>query len=347
MRTKIGNYKLRHVNRTRKDWRRSALTELGLLVNAWISAFFVPVYWLADSDYAIHAALGSAFVLSSLCCIGLYLIRHSTLRESFWITKIPLVIAEFSIHFLVFYLIFTLFTRDVELWGVGLLVLIFAFPFVFESLLPRPIISDIPDQPDLSDSWSRCWKGIGATSDGENLKQALITAWNEPQRKYHTEQHLRECLVLFEEFQHLAIHPHEVELAIWFHDAVYDVKGKDNELKSAEWARAELLTAGVSEQQSQRVYDLIMATQHSAMDALDTPDKQLLVDIDLAILGSSPARFSDYEQQVRAEYSYVPGFIFRRKRRDILQGFLSRNPIYQTPELKLRFELQARKNLTF
>ena len=347
MRTKIGNYKLKHVNRERKDWRRTALTEFGLLVNAWISAFFVPVIWLNESEYGIHAALGCAFVLSSLCCIGLYLIRYSTLRESFWISKIPFVIAEFSIHFLVFYLIFTLFARDVELWGVGLLVLIYTFPFVFESLLPRPlVISDIPGLPDLSDSWNRCWKGIGAISDGENLKQTLITAWNEPQRKYHTEQHLCECLALFEEFQHLAANPHEVELAIWFHDAVYDVKGKDNELKSAEWARSALEEAGVSKEKSQRVYDLIMATEHSAMDTLDTSDKRLLVDIDLAILGSSPKRFAEYNRQVRAEYSYVPGFLYRRKRKQILQSFLKRNPIYQTPDLKLRFELQAKRNVS-
>ena len=150
-------------------------------------------------------------------------------------------------------------------------------------------------------SWNRCWSGIGAAGDGEVLRHDLITAWNEPQRKYHTEQHLCECLALFEEFQHLAANPHEVELAIWFHDAVYDVKAKDNELKSAEWARAALEGAGVSKEKSQRVYELIMATEHSAMDTLDTPDKRLLVDIDLAILGSSPKRFAEYDRQVRAE----------------------------------------------
>ncbi len=196
---------------------------------------------------------------------------------------------------------------------------------------------------DLRLSWNRCWSGIGASGDGEVLRHDLITAWNEPQRKYHTEQHLCECLALFEEFQHLAANPHKVELAIWFHDAVYDVKAKDNELKSAEWARTALEEAGVSKEKSQRVYELIMASEHSAMDTLDT---RLLVDIDLAILGSSPKRFAEYDGQVRAEYSYVPGFLYRRKRKQILQSFLKRNSIYQTPDLKLRFELQARRNLS-
>lgn len=83
-------------------------------------------------------------------------------------------------------------------------------------------------------SWNRCWSGIGANGDGASLKNDLVTAWNEPQRKYHTLQHLHGCLSIFEEFQHLAEHPHEVELAIWFHDAVYDIKGKNNEQKSGQ-----------------------------------------------------------------------------------------------------------------
>ena len=88
---------------------------------------------------------------------------------------------------------------------------------------------------------------------------------------------------------------------------MYDIKGKNNEQKSAEWAGAALDEAGVSKERITRIYDLIMATEHSAMDELDTPDKQLLVDIDLAILGSSTERFVEYDRQVRAEYSYVPG----------------------------------------
>ncbi|MEC7547633.1 MAG: N-methyl-D-aspartate receptor NMDAR2C subunit [Pseudomonadota bacterium] len=195
-------------------------------------------------------------------------------------------------------------------------------------------------------SWNRCWSGIGANGDGASLKNDLVTAWNEPQRKYHTLQHLHGCLSIFEEFQHLAEHPHEVELAIWFHDAVYDIKGKNNEQKSAEWAGAALDEAGVSKERITRIYDLIMATEHSAMDELDTPDKQLLVDIDLAILGCESARFSEYEKQVREEYSYVPGFLFRIKRRQVLRSFLDRQPIYSTPELQARFESQARKNLS-
>ncbi|WP_300424809.1 hypothetical protein [uncultured Thalassolituus sp.] len=171
MRTKIGNYKLRHVNRKRKDWRRIALTELGLLVNAWVSAFFVPMYWLADSNYAVHAVLGSAFVLSSLCCIGLFLIRHSTLRESSWVSNIPSIIFEVSIGIIGFYLLMNFLLKGYPPILLVLLLALYALPFVYESVLPRPagkseiFGSSIADTPEHMDSEPAYKQGPGLGKD--------------------------------------------------------------------------------------------------------------------------------------------------------------------------------------
>jgi predicted metal-dependent HD superfamily phosphohydrolase len=172
----------------------------------------------------------------------------------------------------------------------------------------------------------------------------LVAAYDEPQRKYHTRQHLSECLTLLDRHLELAKEPAEVEIALWFHDGVYDVRARDNESRSAEWAERELRLAGVAPERVARVGELILATRHS------TPprgrDEMLVVDIDLAILGAPRARFDEYEAQIRAKYSWVPGFIFRRKRREVLSGFLSRNPIYNTPALRETLEARARDNLT-
>jgi predicted metal-dependent HD superfamily phosphohydrolase len=70
------------------------------------------------------------------------------------------------------------------------------------------------------------------------------------------------------------------------------------------------------------VHALVMATGHDAVP--QGRDQEVLVDIDLSILGATPARFDEYEQQVRAEYAWVPEFLFRRKRRAILGQFLAR-----------------------
>lgn len=203
-----------------------------------------------------------------------------------------------------------------------------------------------PSKPGLLQmSWARCWQGLGATGDGQALMQRLLTAWAEPQRKYHTLQHLDECLALFERSCSLAERPAEVAMALWFHDAVYDVRGKDNEARSAAWAQTELTTAGVGAGAIEHITGHIMVTCHAALPM--GADQQLLVDIDLSILGASRPRFLEYEQQVRAEYAWVPGFVFRRKRCEILKAFLARRPIYNTPWMREEFENRARANLAY
>ncbi|KRA54132.1 N-methyl-D-aspartate receptor NMDAR2C subunit [Pseudoxanthomonas sp. Root65] len=195
----------------------------------------------------------------------------------------------------------------------------------------------------LSRSWQRAWTGIGAVGEGNALFARLMAAYAEPQRHYHTQQHLGECLSAFDAARALAERPDEVEVALWFHDAIYDIKGHDNEQRSADLARTALVDAGVVADIADRVHALVMATRHTAVPA--GRDEQLLVDVDLSILGAERARFDEYEQQIRKEYAYVPGFLFRRKRREILKGFLDRPAIYCTPHFHDALEARARNNL--
>lgn len=193
------------------------------------------------------------------------------------------------------------------------------------------------------DSFSCAWRCVGAAGDAAAVASQLLAAYAEPQRKYHTQQHLGECLALWAPLRHLAGRPDEIELALWFHDAVYELQGHENEAKSAGWARSALLAAGASAAVAQRVHDLVMATCHAAMP--QQVDEQLLVDVDLAILGAQQARFAEYESQIRAEYAHVPGDLFESKRREILQGFLDRPRIYGSPHFQSLLEMRARSNL--
>jgi predicted metal-dependent HD superfamily phosphohydrolase len=88
---------------------------------------------------------------------------------------------------------------------------------------------------------------------------------------------------------------------------------------------------------------VLRAVKDTAVPAL--PDQQLLVDIDLSILGAPEQRFAEYEQQIRQEYAFVPKWLFRRKRRAILQGFLDRPQIYSTAHFHAELEQRARDNL--
>ncbi|HEX5737688.1 MAG TPA: N-methyl-D-aspartate receptor NMDAR2C subunit [Hydrogenophaga sp.] len=196
----------------------------------------------------------------------------------------------------------------------------------------------------LSGLFHNCWQALEAVGDEAEVFQRLVTAYQEPQRHYHTLEHLSECMALFDDHRRLAAQPAEVEMALWFHDAVYDVKANDNEARSAEWAATALTNAGVNHQQVHRVVQHILATRHA--DTPEPGDQSLLVDVDMAILGAPRARFDAYEIQVRAEYAWVPETVFRQKRSEMLSAFLARPWLYNTPALRSMVETPARANLT-
>ena len=196
---------------------------------------------------------------------------------------------------------------------------------------------------DLHTSWQRMWSGIGALAGGEQTYEELVARYSEPHRKYHSLQHLSECIQWFETVTALALHPGEIEAALWFHDAIYELKQHDNEEQSASWARTALLQAGVPHTSAVRVECLVLATKHTGLPV--SPDEQLLVDIDLSILGATDARFAEYEYQIRQEYSFVPEVQFRQKRRAILRSFLDRSHIYSTAHFLSVLEERARANL--
>lgn len=197
---------------------------------------------------------------------------------------------------------------------------------------------------DLQRSWTRAWRGIGARDDGAAVCAALLAAYGAPERSYHTLQHLHECIDRFESCSDLAARPAEVEAALWFHDAVYDVFHADNERRSADRARAASLASGAPGEVADRLAALVMATRHASMPV--DADAQLLVDIDLAILGAGADRFAEYERQIRREYAHVAAPVFAAKRHAILAAFLDREHIYATPRLRAELEPNARANLS-
>ena len=135
-------------------------------------------------------------------------------------------------------------------------------------------------------AWSS-WCGDSSTQ--QPLRQELIAAYSEPHRHYHTLQHLGECLDLLSTCLELTEAPDEIGLALWFHDAVYDPQRHDNEERSAAWAARGLSFLGIKADKLARIVDLILVT--AGHQAPVTADQQLMIDLDLAILGAMPERF--------------------------------------------------------
>jgi len=195
----------------------------------------------------------------------------------------------------------------------------------------------------LRTAWLAAWQGLGVQRPDEALFAELLTRHREPHRAYHTLQHLGECLDWLAAQGGQANRPAEVAIALWFHDAIYDVQAHDNEQRSADWAERALLAAGVPDEVAGRIHAMVMATRHDAPPA--GGDVRLLVDIDLAILGAAPERFAQYERQIRIEYAHVPAADFEKRRREILGAFLARDPLYRTPSMRTALEAAAHRNL--
>jgi len=77
-----------------------------------------------------------------------------------------------------------------------------------------------------------------------------------------------------------------------------------------------------------------------------TPDGQLLADIDLTGLGQAPELFDRDGRAIRQEYAHVPEDQFGPGRVNLLERFLDRPHVYYTPEIRKRYEAQARANLS-
>jgi len=179
-------------------------------------------------------------------------------------------------------------------------------------------------------------------SEPQKIFNKLIAAYSEKQRAYHTVQHLYECLVLLESIRADLNDANAIALALWFHDAVYDPQAKDNELKSAELFER-YVAQDLSIEIIQNIKRWIVATQkHESTNELDL---QFLLDIDLAILAASPARFEEYEQQIQKEYAWVNPEIYSLKRKEVLAHFYQTEPLYQTEYFQQNFEQRAKSNL--
>lgn len=190
--------------------------------------------------------------------------------------------------------------------------------------------------------WKKLMLSLGLA---ENIStyDSLLEAYSEKHRYYHTVKHVSVCLKWLDTVVSLAENINEIELALWFHDAVYKPYSSENELKSAVLATGFLRKNQVDKEMVQRVHDLIMSTEHTKQ--AKTNDESLLVDIDLTILGSEDSVYSKFEDNIRKEYKWVPYFIYRKKRIELLKSFVNRAYIFHTDYFRQKLEIQARKNL--
>ncbi|MEU3046673.1 hypothetical protein ABZ705_09090 [Streptomyces sp. NPDC006984] len=173
----------------------------------------------------------------------------------------------------------------------------------------------------------------------------LLGRWAEPQRRYHTTDHLVAVLDRIDELREYAADLAAVRLAAWFHDAVYLPDRSENEERSARLAQRALTELGVGEARTAEVARLVRLTVTHDPEEGDA-DGQVLCDADLAVLATAPDAYAAYAAAVREEYGFVPEELFRDGRAAVLRGLLALPHLYRTPYGREHWEAPARHNLT-
>ncbi|MEU6218347.1 hypothetical protein ABZ845_12630 [Streptomyces sp. NPDC047022] len=172
----------------------------------------------------------------------------------------------------------------------------------------------------------------------------LLRRWSEPQRRYHTVEHLAAVLDHIDVLEEYADDPDAVRLAAWFHDAVYLPDRSTNEERSARLAERALPEAGVAQGTTGEVARLVRLTVGHAPEPGDA-NGAVLCDADLAILAAPPHAYAAYTAAVRQEYGFVPDEAFRVGRAAVLRQLLDLPGLFRTPYGRREWEATARWNL--
>lgn len=205
-----------------------------------------------------------------------------------------------------------------------------------------------PAHDDLRARWHTALvaaRGSAAGPDPAPYAERLLARWAEPQRRYHTTDHLAAVLDHIDVLERYADDAAVVRLAAWFHDAVYRPDRSENEERSAALAERALPEAGLAPDATAEVARLVRLTVTHAPEP-DDSNGAVLCDADLAVLAGPPPEYAAYVAAVRAEYGFVPDDAFRTGRATVLRELLALPALFHTPHGAHHWEAAARHNLT-
>ena len=188
--------------------------------------------------------------------------------------------------------------------------------------------------------WLRC---AGDAQTARRVFRVLHDHYSQRWRRYHTGAHVVQCMKHFDLASHLMDNPDAVEMALWFHDVVYDAQASDNEQNSAELFM-ELSENIFDDAFRRQVYGLIMITEHC--DPPGRGDACYMVDIDLSSFGLPWDEFEADSRNVRAEFLHLNEENYNSRQFKFLKRLMDRPSFYNSDFFRTRCERQARANLT-
>ncbi|WP_124981472.1 HD domain-containing protein [Nonlabens xiamenensis] len=179
-------------------------------------------------------------------------------------------------------------------------------------------------------------------------KDYKVECWNELNKKYssksrhyHNLDHLDHMFSELEKVKSEINRLDAIEFSIFYHDLIYNPRKSDSEYQSALVFKKRL--SNTSFTPIDYCVEQIVATKEHKLS--DDSDTNLLLDMDLSILGSEPDRYQGYAKKIRKEYAIYPGWMYRKGRKKVLQHFLSLDSIFKTEFFRNEYEEKARENL--
>ncbi|WP_417266393.1 phosphohydrolase [Brumimicrobium sp.] len=171
----------------------------------------------------------------------------------------------------------------------------------------------------------------------------IIHAYESEGRYYHNLEHLKDLFSELERASHLIDDFNLVNIAVFYHDVIYNPTANNNEEKSAEFSSNHLKLMRASEQLIKTVYEAIIATKkHSESE---NNNINIFTDADLSILGTNSEHYKKYSQKIRYEYITYPSYLFDNGRIQALKQLMDTGRLFKSEYFYKLNEKQALDNL--
>lgn len=172
----------------------------------------------------------------------------------------------------------------------------------------------------------------------------LVKYYSNSSRFYHNLKHIDHLLNIIEVLREKSDNFVAIQCAVWFHDVIYNTHYTNNEEKSTEYMEIELNSLKIPQKIIDKAKNMILKTKKHQADE-DDIDSQILLDADMAILGSDISEYQIYAQEIRQEYYWVSKQEYSIGRKSFLTQILTRKYIYFNEIFAQTLELKARKNI--
>eukprot|EP00658_Telonema_sp_P-2_P008826 TRINITY_DN1333_c0_g1_i5.p1 TRINITY_DN1333_c0_g1~~TRINITY_DN1333_c0_g1_i5.p1 ORF type:complete len:362 (-),score=83.88 TRINITY_DN1333_c0_g1_i5:414-1499(-) len=209
-------------------------------------------------------------------------------------------------------------------------------------------------------------------------------------RHYHSLVHVDKMLSLLTEFKQDLMRPDALELAVWFRDLQYDptAPAGENEQQSVDMVHQfgveveEALAQDdcclhvdhiLGSEGRKLVSSFIISDLSTGQPLGNRSDAAHFQDFQLSVLASDPKEYEQYSRWIRTEYQHIPMSIYRERRLETIELFLSMEPpsstsppaspikpaeevdqrtgqdeqLFKVPKLKALWENRARENLAW